>query len=73
LLDAVRTERDSFVASRLLGHGYESPPWATLAAMDAEAQSMEDEGNPDHAEMLKTFRAHLATKMKRASELLGLN
>jgi len=31
-----------------------------------------EEGNPDHAEMLKGFRAFLAAKAKQASDILGL-
>jgi len=65
-------EQEKFVASRVLGHGHESPPWATLTAMDAEATAMEDEGNPDHVEMLKGFRLFLAAKAKQASAILGL-
>ena len=68
----VRLEQERFVAARLLGHGHESPPWATLAAMDAEAAAMEQEGDPSHAEMLKDFRGFISTRMQEAVDVLGV-
>ena len=72
LPEAIRLEQDKFVASRILGHGHESAPWATLTAMESEAIEMEEDGNPDHIEMLKGLRAFLADKAKQASQILGL-
>jgi len=41
--------------------------------MDAEAAALEQEGNPDHSEMLQGFRTFIAEKKKKALEVLGLN
>jgi exodeoxyribonuclease-1 len=70
LPDEVRREEARLLACRLTGHSCDNPPWTTLAAADAEAQQMEEEGNPDHAAMLRGLRAHFASVLRRTAELL---
>lgn len=68
----IRAEQDRFIASRWTGHGFESPPWGTVDAADTEAAAMQEEGHPDHHEMLSGLRSYLADKRKHAMEVLGL-
>ena len=70
LPDDIRREQAQFVATRLTGHGCESPPWLTLSAADEEAADMEREGNPEHSEMLRSFRSHLSNLLRQAAEAL---
>lgn len=69
----IRQEQEQLLASRLLGHGIDAPPWATLDAVDQEAAQMEAEGHEHLAEMLKEFRAFIAARKQTAMAALGLN
>lgn len=71
LTEEMRREEARLLASRLTGHGCDEPPWLTLSAADEEASKMQNEGNPDHADMLQSFRAHIADLLHRAAEALA--
>lgn len=61
----VRQEEAALLRARLTGEGHDNPPWTTLAAADAEAAEMEKERNPEHADMLSSFRAHVTSSLSR--------
>lgn len=71
LPDDVRRAEARLLAARLTGHGIVAPPWKTLEAADQEAVEMEQEGHPDHVEMLRGFRAHMAQLLRQAADTLA--
>lgn len=68
--EQMRQEEARLLAARLTGHGCDNPPWLTLAAADEEASKMLEDGNADHADMLHSFRAHVASLLRRAAAAL---
>lgn len=70
LSEDARREEARILAVRLTGRGYNEPPWLTLDAADEEATRMIGEGNPDHADMLRSFRAHIAMLAQKAADAL---
>lgn len=71
LPDDVRREEARLLAARLTGHGCDAPPWKTLEAADLEAAEMEQEGHPDHVEMLRGFRGHIAVLLRKAADAVA--
>lgn len=71
LPNSVREEEKRFVASRVLGHGFDTPPWATLDIAEQEASAMEQEGHPHLSDMLAEFRAFIAKRKEQAMTVLG--
>lgn len=67
----LRQEEARLLAARLTGHGCEEPKWLTLSAADAEAAKMMEEGHPEHAGMLQSFRSHVAGLRRKASASLA--
>lgn len=64
LPEATRLEEAALLAARLTGDGHSNPPWTTLSKADAEAATLEGEGDPDHADMLRKFRLHIASSLR---------
>lgn len=71
LPDDVRREEARLLAARLTGHGCDAPPWKTLEAADLEAAEMEQDGHPDHVEMLRGFRGHIADLLRKAADAVA--
>lgn len=68
----LRQDQERQLAAKLLGHGYEAPPWATLDVVDQEAAAMEQEGHAHLADMLQEFRSFVTERKRHALEVLGL-
>lgn len=73
LPDDVRQQQERFIASRIVGHEIDSPPWSTLDKMDEEAAKMELGDHAPLAEMLSEFWEFLAARKRQAMVTLGLD
>lgn len=70
--DMTRSRIARSLATRILGHGVEGPPWLTLAAADEEAAAMQEEGASEHINMISGYRAYIAGRVHEASQAIVL-
>lgn len=59
------------LALRMLGHGFDAPPWLTLSAANDEIATLVGECDPEQLVIVHSLRDYVAQETERCTALLG--